>query len=427
MDPYYSHYRKYKAKYLALCQQEKEMQQQQQQQYGGYDEDQLERYYKYKARKYRKKYKDLVGGMMAGPAELARNQAQLSHLKKVTEETIIVCYSAMKLTLEAILKLDKGDDQLDIFYTEPRFLNHRASLSKVVIKLQHLLGISGAIDDRVDTLDLTLVKNKDKCCSWGGKPPSPPMLALYSILNQMHANGLGNCHIMACRDYETRHGKSKISWAQGYGLEKGTSGVIDIGGDGSLKYINSITGEEETLPGGETQLVLNDSTTANDIISQLNNIIEPLKKRKKTVAIGMTGKWRNERNALATAIIKQMNTTDLPIQVISVNDENIKEHLSAKKALVNLTHLGDTKLTRCLTIGSGSSSTQFGYSHIDNDTDIMIAPCPAGIFIKPGKGANAGNLTGIERDTQIHLIKTTIGNLTRPDENRAGIYRAIKT
>ena len=67
MDPYYSHYRKYKAKYLALCQQEKEMQQQQQQQqqqYGGYDEDQLERYYKYKARKYRKKYKDLVGGMM---------------------------------------------------------------------------------------------------------------------------------------------------------------------------------------------------------------------------------------------------------------------------------------------------------------------------------------------------------------------------
>lgn len=65
MDPYYSHYRKYKAKYLALCQQEKEMQrQQQQQQYGGYDEDQLERYYKYKAKKYRKKYKDLVGGMM---------------------------------------------------------------------------------------------------------------------------------------------------------------------------------------------------------------------------------------------------------------------------------------------------------------------------------------------------------------------------
>jgi hypothetical protein len=62
MDPYYSHYRKYKAKYLALCQQEKEMQQQQQQQYGGYDEDQLERYYKYKAKKYRKKYKDLVGG-----------------------------------------------------------------------------------------------------------------------------------------------------------------------------------------------------------------------------------------------------------------------------------------------------------------------------------------------------------------------------
>ena len=62
MDPYYSHYRKYKAKYLALCQQEKEMQQQQQQQYGGYDEDQLERYYKYKARKYRKKYKALLGG-----------------------------------------------------------------------------------------------------------------------------------------------------------------------------------------------------------------------------------------------------------------------------------------------------------------------------------------------------------------------------
>ena len=89
MDPYYSHYRKYKAKYLALCQQEKEMQQQQ---YGGYDEDQLERYYKYKARKYRKKYKALLGGTSRfgnilnlrkkNPQKKPQNKLTLENLEK---------------------------------------------------------------------------------------------------------------------------------------------------------------------------------------------------------------------------------------------------------------------------------------------------------------------------------------------------------
>ena len=57
---YHSKYKKYKERYLSL------VQQQHKQQMGGHVNDQqLERYYKYKAKKYRKKYKDLVGGIGA--------------------------------------------------------------------------------------------------------------------------------------------------------------------------------------------------------------------------------------------------------------------------------------------------------------------------------------------------------------------------
>ena len=161
------------------------------------------------------------------------------------------------------------------------------------------------------------------------------------------------------------------------GAEDGadTKYVMDIGGEGSVKILDAKTGRERKdwikAVGQEWKEEFNKlrrkkdwQQTVDKLFEKVNNSVE----LNNIVMVGMTGNWRTSGAAENIDVVKGILKKKLPnlvkCEVLNAEDEAKYEHKSAKNA-VRLLLSGVEPNAKIATFGSGSSSTQFGLSQLD--------------------------------------------------------------
>ena len=221
----------------------------------------------------------------------------------------------------------------------------------------------------------------------------------------------GKAKVCFIREYEVERVNYKVSWGTGFaeaaavaaagaavagaedaaaaavagaedaaavaGAEDGadTKYVMDIGGEGSVKILDAKTGRERKdwikAVGQEWKEEFNKlrrkkdwQQTVDKLFEKVNNSVE----LNNIVMVGMTGNWRTSGAAENIDVVKGILKKKLPnlvkCEVLNAEDEAKYEHKSAKNA-VRLLLSGVEPNAKIATFGSGSSSTQFGLSQLD--------------------------------------------------------------
>jgi len=300
-------------------------------------------------------------------------------------QTVCIFYSAAHLYLKAIAELRNpgtiftgvptGDSWFDVISYERPGAEPTLTLGVVATK----------------------VSEKLAGCDEMSPGVTPGMWMLHDMLQAMVTKGLADCYVISCRNYTTAEGvKCKVQWGSGYAAEKGATHVLDIGGEGKMKLLKGDTGEELWASPA--------SIATSEWKSTIDGLMETQLGEGDRLAIGCTGKWRKGpgQHSNAEEVVGTLQADYIEnVQVVAVGtvEEDLErkwEHDAAKHALSVVVAIAPSGgplvlsvvpnheiYTRVYTLGSGSSSTQFGDSG-----DVKCGfTMPLGIHVK---GALAG-------------------------------------
>lgn len=287
-----------------------------------------------------------------------------------TMENLTVIHSSAYLTLKAIFELNAVP--LDgFFYDTPGIPEHTLSeLSSLVNEiLEPFQSIPFAIDSN----------NK-----WSVKA-TPGMFFLRDLLQiQVEEFDHGDNHVVCIRNYTDATGhKHKISWTNGLWKNIHTDAtpithIIDLGGDGTIKLLDSNTGaeidSEVSVHHESWTSTINDMLRRNDLMANINNI-----------ALGYTGKLRSDhpnRHEYATNAISNLDK-NTPFKIYEVTPANERKWENASAVNASISQLpSEMNYKNIYNIAAGSSTTQMG--RFNTNTGIYVGDTiNIGMFFKP--------------------------------------------
>ena len=281
----------------------------------------------------------------------------------------------------------------------------KANILQIGTSLDSLPDMKEVADEFNNAVD-TLHHDKTKKINTG-KEGKAGRILLNKFLLKL-AEWFPEVKVCFIRNYTVESIPYKVTWGTAFAKTVGNVNyVMDIGGAGSVKILDATTGDDD---GQKNLLIKVDDDWQGNFETYLGEkkwteIVNHLFKKVKiaeltgNIAIGMTGDWRkltagekkdletafekynkppqNEDKASETGVNPQNNdasakTPSVPAftikkcQILEAENEAEYEHKSAKNAVKQLLE-GVKSNAKIATFGSGSSSTQFGLSQLDNN------------------------------------------------------------
>ena len=297
--------------------------------------------------------------------------SRISTYSNIMTQTVCILYSAAHLYLKAIYELKNPGTIFTGVPTGDSWFDR--------------ISYDGPGAEPTLTLGVVATNVSDKLAGCDEMSPgvTPGMWMLHDVLQAMVGRGLADCYVISCRNYTTVEGvKCKVQWGSGYAAERGATHVLDIGGEGKMKLLKGDTGEELWASPA------NIATPAWN--STIDGLIETQLGEGDRLAIGCTGRWRkgpgghSDADEVLTRLQADYADNGQVVAVGTVEEdlERKWEHASAKRA-VTMVLPNHEVYTRVYTLGSGSSTTQFG----DSGDPKCGFTMPLGIHVK---GALAG-------------------------------------
>ena len=316
--------------------------------------------------------------------------SRIETYSNIMTQTVCIFYSAAHLYLEAISELRNPGTVFTGIPTDASWFENVCYESP------------GGPPTITLAVVATQVSEKLAGCDEMSPGVTPGMWMLHDMLREMVEKGWGDYHVISCRNFTTAEGvKYKVQWGSGYAAEREASHVLDIGGEGKMKLLKGDTGEE--LWASPTNI----ATSAWK--STIDGLMETQMGEGDRLAIGCTGRWRKGygQHSDADEVLSQLmadyvqNDHVVAVGTVDTDLERKWEHASAKRALTMVVPNHET-YTRVHTLGSGSSSTQFGDSS-DANCGFTL---PLGIHVK---GALAGGgLIELRESVSRHMAKMVL-------------------
>lgn len=298
---------------------------------------------------------------------------------------LIVFQSATYIYLKSIFALEQPpqDDFNDIFYECPSHFPTK-TLSQVYHKCKSILDTQEGFLFHMDCEEWDTVSRPiwKSCCA------TPGMFLLLDLMKSLlEDDNYRDPRVVCVRKYTDAAGISrKVSWASGLGKEINAgrelasepqvSVVIDLGGDGTMKFLDVSTTNE---------LRLRENTGHVRWVSEIESFLRYHNKKPVEVVLAFTGKLRkghSHRHTYAESAINHIRKSIPGLEVIelSVENERTWENSSAREAVSLLFQDQEKKINRLVNIASGSSTTQIGsyssgkYAGITYNVGIHLKP-----------------------------------------------------